>query len=159
GKGTNWEGGQRVPFVVRWPGRIPAGSVRREVATAMDLLPTLAAICGAELPERRIDGHDIRALWFGTAGATSPTEQFLYYKSKGQLAGVRRGPWKLLLDKGELFHLEHDPRENWNVAGQHEELVAELRQVAATLDAEITANARPTRKVTATRFDPRVAGK
>jgi len=155
GKGTNWEGGQRVPFVVKWPGKIPAGSVQREVSTAMDLLPTLAALCGTSLPEgRAIDGHDVRALWRGEPGRRSPTEHFLYYKPRGELAGVRRGPWKLLLDKSELYHLERDPRENWNVAKKHPDLVTELQQLALDLDDEITTNARPTRKVQALRFDP-----
>ncbi|MEC7725666.1 MAG: sulfatase, partial [Planctomycetota bacterium] len=64
GKGTNWEGGQRVPFLVKWPGKVPAGAVQREVSTAMDLLPTLAALCGAALPTgRKLDGHDVSALW------------------------------------------------------------------------------------------------
>lgn len=157
GKGTNWEGGQRVPFLVKWPGRIPAGSVQREVSTAMDLLPTIAGLSGATLPQgRKIDGEDVNALWRGDAGAKSPTRHFLYYKNKGGLAGVRRGPWKLLLDKSELFHLEHDPRENWNVAKQHPDLVRELQQLAADADAEITANARPTRTVKELRFDPKV---
>jgi arylsulfatase A-like enzyme len=160
GKGTNWEGGQRVPFLVKWPGKVPAGSVQREVSTAMDLLPTIARLTGAKLPEdRTIDGHDVRELWFGRRGAKSPTGHFLYYKNKGGLAGVRRGPWKLLLDKGELYHLEHDPRENWNVARQHAGLVEELRQLAKDLDAEITANARPTRKVEELRFDPSKSAK
>lgn len=159
GKGTNWEGGQRVPFLVKWPGKVPAGSVQREVSTAMDLLPTLAKLTGAKAPEgRKVDGHEVQQLWFGEDGAKSPTAHFLYYTNKGDLAGVRRGPWKLLLEKGELYHLEHDPRENWNVAKKHKQLVEELRQLAADLDTEITANARPTRKVAELRFDPRKSG-
>ena len=123
----------------------------------MDLLPTLAGICGAALPQDRVlDGHDVAPLWRGEPAAKSPTRHFLYYKNQGGLAGVRRGPWKLLLDKSELYHLEHDPRENWNVAKQHPDVVQALQQLAADLDAEITANARPTRTVTSLRFDPRV---
>ena len=134
---------------------VPAGSVQRQVSTAMDLLPTLAALCGAAPPaERKLDGHDVSALWRGEPGAASPTEHFLYYKPRGELAGVRRGPWKLLLDKSELYHLERDPRENWNVAKKHPDLVTELQQLALDLDDEITTNARPTRKVQALRFDP-----
>jgi len=155
GKGTNWEGGQRVPCIVSWPGTIPAGSVIREVITAMDILPTVAAIVSAELPsDRVIDGHDVNDLLLGVPGATSPTEQFLYYTSQGGLAGIRRGPWKLLLGPGELYQVEHDVSEQWNVAKQNEELVAELTALARELDAEITANARPTRKVAELAFDP-----
>ncbi len=126
GKGTNWEGGQRVPCIVSWPGTIPAGSVVREVVTAMDV-----------------------------PGATSPTEQFLYYTSQGDLAGIRRGPWKLLLGTRELYHVEHDVSEQWDLAQQNEELVVELTALAQELDAEITANARPTRTVAELAFDPR----
>ncbi|MDE0904206.1 MAG: sulfatase [Planctomycetota bacterium] len=154
GKGSNWEGGQRVPCVVSWPGTIPAGQVVRDVATTMDILPTVAAFAGAPLPGEILDGHDVSDLLTGAPGATSPTEHFLYYTSKGDLAGIRRGPWKLLLAKGELFHLEHDVSEQWNVAGQNAELVAELGTLAREMDATITAEARPTRAVEAMAFDP-----
>ena len=154
GKGSNWEGGQRVPCVVSWPGTIPAGQVVRDVATTMDILPTVAAFAGAPLPGAILDGHDVSDLLTGAPGATSPTEHFLYYTSKGDLAGIRRGPWKLLLAKGELFHLEHDVSEQWNVAGQNAELVAELGTLAREMDATITAEARPTRAVEAMAFDP-----
>ena len=154
GKGSNWEGGQRVPCVVSWPGTIPAGQVVRDVATTMDILPTVAAFAGAPLHGAILDGHDVSDLLTGAPGATSPTEHFLYYTSKGDLAGIRRGPWKLLLAKGELFHLEHDVSEQWNVAGQNAELVAELGTLAREMDATITAEARPTRAVEAMAFDP-----
>ncbi len=154
GKGSNWEGGQRVPCVVSWPGTIPAGQVVRDVATTMDILPTVAAFAGAPLPGAILDGHDVSDLLTGAPGATSPTEHFLYYTSKGDLAGIRRGPWKLLLAKGELFHLEHDVSEQWNVAGQNAELVAELGTLAREMDATITAEARPTRAVEAMAFYP-----
>ena len=154
GKGSNWEGGQRVPCVVSWPGTIPAGQVVRDVATTMDILPTVAAFAGAPLPGAILDGHDVSDLLTGAPGATSPTEHFLYYTSKGDLAGIRRGPWKLLLAKGELFHLEHDVSEQWNLAGQNAELVAELGTLAREMDATITAEARPTRAVEAMAFYP-----
>ena len=148
GKGTNWEGGQRVPCVMRWPARIPAASVCREVATTMDLLPTIAqivGIVGADLAEA-VDGHDISSLLFGEEGADdaeSPTTAFLYYTSRGELAGIRRGPWKLLLESGELYNLEHDISESRNVAERHADLVADLRAMAIGIDGEIEAHARP----------------
>ena len=154
GKGSNWEGGQRVPCIASWPGRIPAGTVRREVATVMDLLPTVAALVGAELG-RPIDGNDVSALLFGEEGAASPTGSFLYYTAQGDLAGVRRGPWKLLLENGELYDVEQDVGEQWSVAEEHPGLVAELRALALDRDAGITAGARPTRTVHETLFDPR----
>lgn len=93
-KGTTWEGGLRVPCIVRWPGRIAPGRVSDEIATSMDLFPTLAALCGAELPsDRTIDGRDISDLWFDPA-ATSPHEAFFYYW-QNDLEAVRAGQWKL----------------------------------------------------------------
>ena len=155
GKGTNWEGGQREPFIASWPGIIPANGQCHELVTAMDLLPTFANLAGAELPtDRIIDGHDITDLLSGRPGADSPTSQFLYYTSNGDLAGIRRGPWKLLLEPGELYDVEQDVSEQWNVAEQHEDLVAELRTLAMDLDARITAEARPVRTVEAMAFDP-----
>ena len=121
----------------------------------MDLLPTIAALTGATVPaERPIDGHDISALLLGEASATSPTTQLLYYTSKGELAGIRRGGWKLLLNGDELFHVEEDVSEQWDVSGKHKELVAELRAAALQMDTDITAAARPTRTVTEMLFDP-----
>lgn len=154
GKGTNWEGGQRVPCIVRWPGTVPAGSVCREVTTAMDLLPTLAALTGADLPEAQIDGHDISPLLRGLPGSTSPTPTFLYYDRKGPLAAVRHGAWKLHLKSGELYDVEKDISESYNRAERHPSVVAELRLLAEQIDAEITTNARPVRKVNEKLFDP-----
>jgi arylsulfatase A-like enzyme len=155
GKGSNWEGGQRVPCVVSWPGRVPAGSVVREVLTAMDVLPTVARFAGASLAaERALDGHDVGDLLLGRPGARAPNEHFVYYTAQGALAGVRRGPWKLLLGPGELYQIEHDVSEARDVAAQHPELVRELRALAFELDAEISAGARPTRRVEQLLFDP-----
>ena len=154
GKGSNWEGGQRVPCVVAWPGRVPAGAVCREVVTTMDLLPTIAMLTGAALPaDRRIDGHDVSALLQGDDDARSPTDAFLYYTSRGKLAGIRRGPWKLLLEPGELYNVEEDISEQWNLAKGHGPLVAELRSLAAERDAELTEHARPVRTVAEPLFD------
>jgi arylsulfatase A len=156
GKGSNWEGGQREPCIVSWPGHVPAGSICRAVTTTMDLLPTVAALAGATLPDiLTIDGHDISALLMGEAGAASPTTQFLYYTAKGELAGVRRGAWKLLFDGPELFQVEEDVSEARNVADERPDLVAELEALAERLDAEITADARPVRTVDAIHFDPK----
>jgi len=155
GKGTNWEGGQRVPAIACWLGTIPPGSVCREVVTTMDMLPTIAAMTGATRGDHRIDGHDITPLLTGVEDATSPTDAFLYYTSRGDIAGIRRGPWKLLLGPGELYHLDHDPSEQFNRAERQAELVAELRELATQMDAEITEYARPTLVVEELLFDPR----
>ena len=155
GKGSNWEGGQRVPAIVAMPGTIPPGTLCREVVTTMDLLPTIAALTGATLSDRRIDGHDITPLLTGEDGATSPTDAFLYYTSRGELAGIRQGPWKLLLEPGELYHLDHDPSEQYNLANRNADRVTQLRELATQIDAEITEHARPTRVVEEMLFDPR----
>lgn len=134
---------------------IPAGAVCDEVATAMDVLPTLARLVGAALPtDRTLDGHDVTDLLVGRPDAKSLTGQFLYYTAKGELAGIRRGAWKLLLEAGELYDVEQDVSERWNVVDGHPALVAELRALALASDARITAEARPVRTVTELCFDP-----
>ncbi|MFT7677102.1 MAG: arylsulfatase A [Planctomycetota bacterium] len=155
GKGDNWEGGQRVPAIVSWPGTIPAAGVVRDVTYSMDVLPTVAGIVNAKLdPERVIDGRDAFDVWRGAAPAEREAEPFLYYTSRGELAGIRRGPWKLLLKPGELYHLEHDVSEDRDAAKKHPDLVAELTELAISMDASITAEARPTRTVQELLFDP-----
>ncbi|MHC4403906.1 MAG: sulfatase family protein [Planctomycetota bacterium] len=95
---TTAEGAFRVPTIFWWPGRVPAGSVCREMATSMDLLPTFAHLAGAKPPDdRTIDGKDIRPLLlFGQPGAKTPYEEFYYYYCD-QLQAVRSGPWKLFV--------------------------------------------------------------
>ncbi|MEM7202080.1 MAG: sulfatase [Planctomycetota bacterium] len=156
GKSTNWEGGQRVPLLAHWPGRLPAGSVCRDPMTAMDLLPTLAGLAGVRLADDRpIDGHDARPQLLGEPGR-APAPPFLYYTSHGELAGVRRGPWKLLLDGDQLFHLEEDVGEQWDRASEHPDLVAELRALAVARDHELTLGARAPARRADRVFDPAV---
>jgi arylsulfatase len=100
GKGTVWEGGVRVPCIVRWPGRVRPGSVCDRLAATLDLLPTFAAIAGAPLPRRRIDGVNILPLLLGDNEA-NPRNEFYYYYGR-DLKAVRLGSWKL--------HLPHTDR-------------------------------------------------
>ena len=80
GKGTTWEGGMRVPCLVRWPKTIPAGTVSDELMSTLDLLPTFARLAGAEIPgDRIIDGRDVTPLLTGEAGARTPHEAFFHY--------------------------------------------------------------------------------
>lgn len=136
-KGTTWEGGQRVPCVMRWPGVIPAGTVCREVASAMDFLPTFAAITDAELPEdRTIDGKNILPLLRSGGTEPSPNPYFFYYMGN-VLEAVRDAKWKLHVRKGdqsilELYDLETDPGETRNLSSEHPEVVQRL---SAALDA------------------------
>ncbi len=167
GKGSTWEGGLRVPFIARWPGVIPAGSVCRELATLKDMFPTFAALSGAKLPTDRVyDGHDIGALLRGERGAKSPTERLYYYGRSGQLFAVREGPWKLHLLAPEerwwgkiaggalvetkpatpppwLYHLPDDIGETRDVAAAHADIVERLTRAARAFDAEVTQNSRP----------------
>ena len=142
-KNTTWEGGMRVPLIARWPGRIPAGAVCYELATAMDLLPTLARITGSELPrDRTIDGYDIRTLLFDEPGAETPYAAFYYYRDD-RLQAVRSGRWKLHIyrpewnqddDRGPheplLFDLYEDVGEANDVAADYPQVVAQLQALA-----------------------------
>ncbi|HEX6984247.1 MAG TPA: sulfatase, partial [Planctomycetaceae bacterium] len=101
GKGTAWEGGQREPTIFWWPGTVPAGTTCSEPCGTIDLLPTVAALAGAALPERPIDGKNITPLLRGDEGARSPHEAFFYYWGDA-LHAVRSGDWKL--------HFPHDYR-------------------------------------------------
>jgi arylsulfatase A-like enzyme len=157
GKGTMFEGGIREPTLARWPGRVPAGASCAEFAATIDLLPTIAGLIGAPLPEHRIDGLDIAPLLFGTQGATSPHALFCCYYDGGQLQAVRDARWKLHFPhryatlggkpggRGgspapyqnqriglSLFDLRTDPGETTDVAAQHPEVVARLQQLAET---------------------------
>lgn len=143
-KATTWEGGQRVPFIARWPGKVPAGRVCNELVTSMDCLPTFARLAGTTEPrDRKIDGKDIRPLLFGEAGATSPHEVFGYYMLQ-RLHAVRKGKWKLHFAAGpmfarnpdpvnELYDLEADIGETRNLFDGQPGIVAELRAAAEGL--------------------------
>jgi arylsulfatase A-like enzyme len=130
---------------MRWRGKIPAGSVCREMATAMDFLPTLAAVAGGAAPtDRIIDGKDIRDLILAKPGAKTPHEAFFYYNGN-RLAAVRSGEWKYkvkttLQEETEygkyehpqsaipprLFNLTYDIGEQKSVIGDHKDVVERL---------------------------------
>jgi arylsulfatase A-like enzyme len=153
GKGTTFEGGQRVPCLIRGPG-IPAGTVCSELTGTIDVLPTIAALTQTTLPpDKTIDGVDASGLWKGTV-EESPRKEFLHYTSRGDLEGIRRGNWKLLVKKPRrrnakasaaqlhLFDLSKDLGEQTNLAQAQPEVVKELQARMTELDAEITKNAR-----------------
>ncbi len=170
-KGTTWEGGQRVPCIMRWPGVIPAGTECNELALSMDLHPTLAAITGATLPsDRTIDGKDIRPLMQAEKDAESPHESFFYYK-RNSIEAVRSGQWKLHIRKDDeemqqLYNLESDIGETENLYEQHPEIVADLQTKIDACRRELGddatgisgANVRPIGRVenpdTLTHYDP-----
>jgi arylsulfatase A len=106
GKGTVFEGGIRVPFIVRWTGTIPAAMVQSTPMMTIDLLPTLAAIIGADLPKLKIDGKNALPLWKNEAGAKSPHEAYYFYYNQNELQAIRSGDWKLILPHNATQMLE-----------------------------------------------------
>jgi arylsulfatase A-like enzyme len=152
GKGTMFEGGYREPCVMRWPGKIPASTECDEFCSTMDLLPTVAELIGAPLPEKRIiDGKDIGPLISGHPGAVSPHDAFYCYYA-GELRAVRDQRWKLHLPhqsrtmKGrtvgsagkpgqyqqeqvglELYDLKNDRGETTDVADENPKIVERLQ--------------------------------
>jgi arylsulfatase A len=150
GKGTTWDGGHLEPTLARWPGKIPAGNVCRELTATIDVLPTFAKLAGGEAPQDRIiDGRDIWPLLAGQEGAKTPHDRFYYYWNTG-LEAVRSGPWKLHVPHeyrslaGEpgkdgqpgpykqaktdlaLYNVVEDPGEQKNVAADHPDVVQKL---------------------------------
>ena len=99
GKGTCWEGGVRVPCIMRWPGHIPANTTSDAMLMTIDLLPTIARLVGAELPKHQIDGLDVWPLLAGEPGAINPHDAYLYYYEENELQAVVSGDgrWKLQL--------------------------------------------------------------
>lgn len=170
-KGTTWEGGQRVPCIMRWPGKIPGGRVCGELTTAMDFYPTLAELAGAAVPQDRIiDGKSILPLMLPGDAAESPHEVFFYY-IRNDLEAVRGKTWKLHVRKGgeevkELYDLAQDPGETQNLYASSPSVVADLlaRMDACRMDIGDEANNVPGRNVravgrvdtpeTLTSFDP-----
>jgi arylsulfatase A len=127
-KATTYEGGFRVPAIIRWPGHVPAGRVSTDMATTMDLFATILDIAGAAMPtDRTIDGNVLTAFLKGESA--SPTDH-LFYFAGDDLHAVREGPWKLRetrADGVQLFHLDEDPGERFNRADEEPERVAALR--------------------------------
>lgn len=150
GKGTTFEGGQRVPCVMWAPSLIPAGTECDQLMGTIDLLPSLAAITKKNLPkDRKIDGLDASNLMLGKG--KSPRKSFLHYTSRGELEGIRSKDWKLLRKKSRnknqqetimLFDLANDLGEQNNLADQQPAVVARLSDEMKALDQEIEANAR-----------------
>ncbi|HZN57577.1 MAG TPA: sulfatase-like hydrolase/transferase [Planctomycetota bacterium] len=129
-----WEGGIRVPGVVRWPGNVPAGRVSMEMVHAIDLFPTLLAAVGDSDPSLGVDGKVLLSMWKGKAPGPLRTV-FWEWRSEGysQLAALR-DTWKLVITNGgppELFDLVADPGERRPIQAQEPGLVADMK---ATLD-------------------------
>ncbi len=161
GKTTSWEGGQRVPFIIKWPAQTPAGTICNKLGCAIDILPSFAEIAEAQLPELKIDGTSIVDLWEGKPDA-NPRETILFYYGKNNLNGVRKGNWKLVLphtwrsyntkpgmdgmggqrikmtvESPELYNMMRDPGEQYNVIEYNPEKVKELMIVVEAARTEL----------------------
>ena len=151
-KASTFEGGFRVPFLAQWPGTLPAGTVHDEWISALDVLPTLAAICGLSLPPKPLDGVNMERAFHGH-GTPPQGKPLLYFGAMGDgghdLHCIRREQWKLRVAQGiegeiylndrmtsarssawlqvpELYDVELDPAESYDVAHLHPEIVSEL---------------------------------
>ncbi|MEI7828763.1 MAG: sulfatase [Prolixibacteraceae bacterium] len=155
GKGASFEGGQREPCIMKWPGHIPEGIICNKLASTIDLLPTFAEITKSVLPKKKIDGVNILPLMLGDSEA-NPRESFLYYYRKNSLEAIRKGNWKLVFaHPGRTYHgfqpgkdgfpgatnenfnfeeglydLRRDPGEQYDVKAFYPEVVAELKKLA-----------------------------
>ncbi len=171
GKGTMFEGGCRVPCVIRWPGHIQPGRVSDAIMATVDVLPTLAEITGAALPAHRLDGVSQRALLEGEPAA-APRDFYIYYYGD-ELQAIRQGPWKYYFAHTcsqyiegtavgrdgkpgpsparklgpALYHLGEDINERTDRQAEQPELVARLISRARAYDEELRANRRPAGQV------------
>lgn len=163
GKGTTFEGGQRVPCVMWAPGRIPAGTSTDVLVSTIDLMPTIAALTGTPLDDlsgdakTRIDGMNVST---ALTSDQSPRHEFVYYSAQGDLEGIRIGDWKYL-EIGHknhqnpdtspatyfLFNLSKDLGEKTNLYDQRQKKAAELKERMNEIDREVTTNARPVWRV------------
>lgn len=131
GKGWLYEGGYRVPCIIRWPGKVRAGAVSHDIFTSLDLLPTFAALGGAELPDTPIDGVDFSARILERPGAAAPRNNFFYYH-RGVLRALRQGKWKLHFKwteprvPAQLYDLSTDIGEQHNILHLHRQIAEEM---------------------------------
>ena len=153
GKGTSFEGGQRVPTVMMWDGVIPKGKIANQLSSTIDILQTIAHITGGKLPGHKIDGVNIFDILNG--GEEEPRDHFYYYYGNNNLEAVRKDNWKLLLPhssrsyKGvlpkndghggpysrietglELYNLRRDPGEEYDVIKLYPDIAKELLDLA-----------------------------
>lgn len=137
-KADIWEGGHRVPFIARWPGKIPPGSQSSRLICLTDLMATMADLLVIPLPDQAAE-DSVSLLPTLLAQKTQPEREAVVHHSIRGVFAIRRGPWKLALcggsggwgrgqtDSPQLYHLENDPAETHNLAAQEPAVVAELR--------------------------------
>jgi arylsulfatase A-like enzyme len=142
------EGGIRVPCIVSWPGEFPQGEVRDQMATSLDWYPTIAEVCGAKLPDRKLDGKNLLPV---IESAEAETQHEIFHWQQGDQWAVREGTWKLVLnakdtdhrknlegdDKVFLSDLSVDVTETRNVAKDHPDVVARLTEAHEEWEKEV----------------------
>lgn len=136
GKGRQWEGGLRVPFLVRWPATLPPGTISDAPVLGTDLFPTLLDLCDLPaLPGQHSDGISLRPVLEGKAGPTR--RLYWHYPHYGNQGGepsavLRDGPWKLVSymedGRSELYNVAEDPGEQQDLAGDHGERVEAMKR-------------------------------
>jgi arylsulfatase A len=165
GKGTSWEGGTRVPCIVRWPGRIPAATTSDALWMTIDILPTIAHLAGAQLPKHKIDGRNIWPIIAGHENASNPHPAYFFYYAGNELQALTSGDarWKLVFPhryrtlggrpggkdgfpvkyehrniiNPELYDLRADIGETTNVAERYPEVVKRLLNYAEQARADL----------------------
>jgi arylsulfatase A-like enzyme len=144
-KFTNWEGGIRVPMIVRWPGHVRAGLVSDQVGITMDLTRSILVAGRASIPpDLELDGVDLLSI---LAGRAPPQERTLYWRiqiPQRRQGAIRSGDWKLVLDGAQpmLFDLKTDIGERVNLAGANPAVARRLYDLYRAWDAEVTAEAK-----------------
>jgi len=162
GKGTSFEGGLRVPCIMRWKGRVPAGVICNQLSSTIDIFPTIADLCKIPLPTQKIDGQSMLPVLKGNT-EYEVRQTFYYYYNRNDLQAVRRGHWKLVLPhKGRsylnqlpgeggfpggspediphpmgLYDLRRDPGEAYDVQKKYPEILKELLEVAEQARADL----------------------
>jgi len=167
GKATSFDGGHRVPCIMRWPGKIPGGRTCTDPAMTLDFMPTIAALTDGKLPDHPIDGGDIMPLMTGEDGAKSPHE-IMYLYQGAQLQAVRQGRWKLhflhpyqslsgrrggaegqpapvdtVWTAGGLYDLYTDPGESYDRSAEFPEIVERLTKLGTAFKEKMAREARP----------------
>ena len=154
GKGTAWEGGQRVPCIVKYPAKISGGTVIDEPLMGIDWLPTFASLTDSKLSSNKIDGKNIWPLLTSETNK-SPHEALYFYYKQNELHAVRSGDWKLyfprsyrslngrpggvdgipvkydqnVVSENELYNLKSDPKELNNVLNDYPDIVSKLEKI------------------------------
>jgi arylsulfatase A len=142
-KGSVWEGGIRVPAIVRWPARLPAGRVSRQVGLTMDLTASFLAAAGVPAPATKLDGLNLLPI---LAGGAPEVERTLFWRVTGarQQHAVRSGRWKLVVDQGRplLFDLPRDVGERTDLIAGQREVATRLRAALEAWQADVDAEAK-----------------